>query len=299
MISIISSFVLRCNQLELTSQTFFPKYNQCPGVRLKCGTEEVGHAYKTNPHAWTGFPDYQSSGFTAGSNYVKVASESTLKNHAALQLHVRQNMTSWYMRGKSSAISQWIPVKDQLFPWAQRLALVKSVLNLFGHNLGITMWGWACNSGQRLFWSFNRSGRSLIQFVANSASSLQDPRKSLVCCQHCGARIKIKFDLEMQSPRTERTCHSVGTTRSREAGTNSSGCDSSPKLWTNPLRLRAPQEGPSATVLLLKVLYLLQPAILPDSGPRITKCLPQRIWYSAIAKHRQHWCHTTFCWLVY
>ena len=51
---------------------------------------------------------------------------------------------------------------------------------------------------------------------------------------HGGAGVGITFALDMQSPRTVRTCHSVGTTRSREAG------------W--------------AMVLLLKILHLFQPS---------------------------------------
>ena len=38
------------------------------------------------------------------------------------------------------------------------------------------------------------------------------------------------FALEMQSPRTVRTCPTVGTTRSREAGINSSGHKRLPRL---------------------------------------------------------------------
>ena len=79
------------------------------------------------------------------------------------------------------------------------------------------------------FWCFNTSGRSLIKFWANTASScmlkLARSRKSLICacmCRHRGARIEITFALDVQSPRTERTCHSVGTKCSREVGTNSS-----------------------------------------------------------------------------
>ena len=90
------SFVLRCNQLELTSRTFSPEHNQCPRARIKCGTEEIELGHRRNPHAKgssTGFPEeYSSSGFTAGSKDVEVA----LQNHTALKLHFRQKMTSEY-----------------------------------------------------------------------------------------------------------------------------------------------------------------------------------------------------------
>ena len=56
-------------------------------------------------------------------------------------------------------------------------------------------------------------------------AKLARSKKSLISafCRNDGARIEIKFVLDVQSPRTVRTCHSVGTTRSREAGTSSSG----------------------------------------------------------------------------
>ena len=88
------------------------------------------------------------------------------------------------------------------------------------------------------FWSSNPSGRSLIQFVANAAPSrvlkLAMSRKSLISayCRYGSAWIEITFALDMQSARTVRTCHSVGTTCSFEAGTNSSGH----KKLTNILR---------------------------------------------------------------
>ena len=79
------------------------------------------------------------------------------------------------------------------------------------------------------FWSFTPSGRSLIQFVANTASfymlNLAKSRKSVISayCRYAGVRIQITFAFDIQSPRTDRHCHSVGTTRSREIGIHSSG----------------------------------------------------------------------------
>ena len=43
-------------------------------------------------------------------------------------------------------------------------------------------------------------------------------------------RTGITFALDMQSPRTVRTCHSVGTSRSREAGINSNRRRRLPRL---------------------------------------------------------------------
>ena len=50
-VGLMSSFVLRCNQLGLTFRIFFPEHNDCPCSRIKCGAEEVELGYKTNPHA--------------------------------------------------------------------------------------------------------------------------------------------------------------------------------------------------------------------------------------------------------
>ena len=69
-----------------------------------------------------------------------------------------------------------------------------------------------------------------------------------------------------KSPRTVQICHSVGTTCSREAGTNSSGCKSLPKCTFNH-------------------------QIFPGSGRRRRKCSPPRIWHSATAKHTRHCFH--------
>ena len=70
------------SQLGLTSQTFYPEYNYCPRARIKCGTEKIELGYRT------------SSGFTAGSKDVKIASHNALDNHAALELHIWLKRTS-------------------------------------------------------------------------------------------------------------------------------------------------------------------------------------------------------------
>ena len=120
-----------------------------------------------------------------------------------------------------------IPVEDQLFPGAQRFAFVYSVLDSCSHIFRQTAHCWTCHP----------SGRSFIQFVANAASYCRLRwarfRKSLIsaCWRYCVAWIEVTFDLDLQSPRTVRTCHAVGTTCLRDTGTHSSGCRRLPKLW--------------------------------------------------------------------
>ena len=60
----------------------------------------------------------------------------------------------------------------------------------------------------------------------------------------------------MQSPRTARTWHSVGTTRSRQLQWTQKIAE----IVKNPLGFLATQEGPLAVVLFfLKVLYFFRP----------------------------------------
>ena len=149
----ISSFVLRCNQLRLTSQIFFPEHNNSPCSRIKCGAEKVELRYRTNPHAnwsWTGFPEeHPSNGFTAGRKDVKIVSKGALDNHAALEVHIRQKTTSkdCHMRRKILCDCRWIPVKDHLFPSAQRLVFVIGIPNICSHIFWQTAHRWACHGG--------------------------------------------------------------------------------------------------------------------------------------------------------
>ena len=118
---------------------------------------------------------------------------------------------------------------------------------------------WACHTGQCkiLKHSTLQVGPWSIQFVANIASSLTlkftRSRKSLISVNYrcCDAQIETTFALDVESPRTERSCHSGGTNRSRELGTNSSGCKRSPNLWKNTwVACFASQEDPLAMVFL-------------------------------------------------
>ena len=201
-IGIISSFILRCNQLQLTSHIFFPEHNNCPRARIKCGAEKVELGYRTNPHAnwsWTGFPeDPPGSGFTAGRKDVRIATEVALENRTALEVHIRQK---WSRRTaicgeKFLCKYRLIPVQDQLFPWVQWFAFVNGVPNICSHIFGKLRTAGRVIVANARFWSFFPSGRSLIQFVANNPSSrmlkLARSRKLLIsaCCRYCGAWIE-------------------------------------------------------------------------------------------------------------
>ena len=136
---LISSFVLRCSQLRLTSQIFFPEHKHSPRSRIKCATDKVELGNRTNPHAnwpWTGFPEeHPSSPFTAGYKDVKIATKCALKHQTVLEMPIRQKLTSkdCHMRWKILCNCWWITVKDQLFPCAQWLAFVNGILNICSH----------------------------------------------------------------------------------------------------------------------------------------------------------------------
>ena len=262
--------------------------------------------YRTTPPAnwsWTGFSEeYPSSGFTGGSKDVKVASESALENHTALKLHIRQKGTSkdWHMRWKILYNCRLIPVKDQLFPWDQWLAFVKSVLNICSRILWITASGWACNSRQQWALKF-QPFTSVLDPIRGQCCFLSDTylwkiQEVTDQRRYCGAWIEITFCLRYNSPRTERTCHSVGTTCSREVCTNSSGCTRSPKFWKIhlgcPPRMRVHWQW----YFLWRYCTFFNHQIFPDSGPRKRKCVSARIWQSAMAKHTRYCCHMTSFW---
>ena len=119
---LISSFVLRCNKLRLASRILLPEHSQCPRARIKCGGEEVELGYRTNPHAnWslTGFSEeHPSNRITAGRRDVKISTEEALKQHTALEMHIRQQMTSkdCLMRGNCSCKCRLLSVKNLLLP---------------------------------------------------------------------------------------------------------------------------------------------------------------------------------------
>ena len=122
------------------------------------------------------------------------------------------------MRGEMFCSCRWIPVKDRLSPEHKDACICQwrtgRLQSKFLGNCATPGLSWKPVQG---FVVFNPSGRPLIQFVANAASSrvlnLARSRESLISayCRHGGARNEITFAF----PRIERTCHSVGTTCSR------------------------------------------------------------------------------------
>ena len=58
---VLSYFVARCNQLELTSRIFCPEHNLCPLARIKCGTEAIQFWFRTRPSR-----QLVSNGFATG-----------------------------------------------------------------------------------------------------------------------------------------------------------------------------------------------------------------------------------------
>ena len=147
----ISSCILRCNQLRLTSQIFFPEQPSSMFSRVKYGAEKLTWATWTNPHAcwsWTGFPEgYPSSGFTAGRKDVEITSASALQNHTALKLHVRQKMTSKDCHVLKNPVQLAMDSREgSIVPWAHRLACVHGILNISSRfsvncsSLGLPWW---------------------------------------------------------------------------------------------------------------------------------------------------------------
>ena len=160
--------------------------------------------------------------------------------------------------------SRWIHVKDQLFPWAQWLAFANSVLHICSY-IWLTAYSWA----------FHRDQCKVLK------------------CRYCGARIEITFALDIESPRTDRTCHSVGTKCSREAGTNSSCCNRLPKLWKIHFGFLPRRMVHLQWYFFWRCCTFFNHQNFPDSGSRERKCSPPRIWYSATAKHKRYCCHMT------
>ena len=74
----------------------------------------------------------------------------------------------------------------------------------------------------------------------------------------------------MQSPRTVRTCHSVGTTRSREAGLNSQWTQKIAEIVKNQLGFFATQEDPLAVVPFFPgdIAPCLNHQIFPNSSQK-------------------------------
>ena len=204
---------------------------------------------------------------------------------------------------KSLAIANQFPWRINCFPEPNDAHLLKAYWTS-----AVMFCRWLREAGPAIvasarFWSFNHSGRSLIQFVANVASSrmlnFARSRKLLirVLGRYGGARIETTSAFEIQSPRTERTCHSVGTIGSREIGTNLSVCKMSPRLW----KILSTQEDPSAVILLLKVLYLIQPPNLPWLKSETEEMFTtENLIFCYGQEQTLRYCfHMTSLWLVY
>ena len=184
--------------------------------------------------------------------------------------------------------------------------IFKSVLNICSHNLWKTAHSRACQSGQhqvlklQSFWSVLDPIRGQCRFLSLILKFARS-RKSLISanCRYSGAWIELTFAFDFQSPRTERTCHSVGTTRSREVGTNSGGCRKSPKLWKIHLGCLPCRRVHWQWYFFWRYCTFFKHQIFRDSGPEKRKCFPLRIWYSAIDKHKRSCCHMTFFYLEF
>ena len=216
---IISSFVVKCNKLGVTSQMFLPECNHCPPTRVKCGTEKVEFSFRTNRHAKLVF-----NGFSRGAprQWIHRWPQRCRKRHWVPW----SNMQHWkcifgkkWRRRTAICGENFAAISDR-FPWRINccpgpkdshllVACWTSAVPFFGKLL-IT--GPAMVANARL-WSFNPSSRSSIQFVANAASSfklrLARSRKSLfnACCRYWGAWTFTAFALDTQSHRIVRTCH--------------------------------------------------------------------------------------------
>ena len=172
---------------------------------------------KTNPHAnqsWTGF----SRG--APKQWIHHWPQKKSKPPPRVPWSIMQHWTcmfgkKWHRRivicRKNCCNRRWIPVKDQLLLWAQKIAFVNGVLDVRGQIFGkLLITGLSMVANAR-FWSLNPSGRSSIQFGANAAASctlrLAMTRNSLIntCCRYWGARIVISFALDIKYPSIVRT----------------------------------------------------------------------------------------------
>ena len=73
------------------------------------------------------FPEeHPCSGFTAGRKDVKLATHGALKQHYSTgnALSAENDVEGLPFAGKIPCRCRWIPVKDQLLPWARKIAIV-------------------------------------------------------------------------------------------------------------------------------------------------------------------------------
>ena len=233
-LSLSLSSVLRCNQLELTSQTFFPEYNHCPHTRIKCGTTKF-HWASGQTLTPIGLQRVFQRSTQAGDSPL-AAKTSELPPRVPVEscsigtpYSAKLTLKSCRMRGEILCYCRWFLVKDQLLPWAQP----RGFLRAYWTFVRKTAHSWAVIVANARFRSLNPSGRSLIPFVAKAAFSrmfkFARSRKSVISayCRYGGARIEINFvwsvlaiPLEPLAPaKLVRTQVVVEACRSYEAST--------------------------------------------------------------------------------
>ena len=165
------------------------------------------------------------------------------------------------MRRKSLAIANGLPGRINCFPDPNVSCLLKSVLNILNHVLRKTAHSWASHSGCKVlkFQPFRLVHDPIRgQYCYLSHTQIYKCNKTLISisCRYCGARIEINFDMEIPSPRTERTCHSVEPlAHAKPVQIQAAVIDH--QNYEKTLGLLASEIGPLAVVLLLKVLSFL------------------------------------------
>ena len=210
------------------------------------------------------------------------------------------------MRRKILCNCRWIPVKNQTVSLSLRTRICQlragHLQSYFSENCaqqGLSKWPMLSSEASTL------QGRSLIPFVASTASSrmlkLAISRKSLIrtYCRYWGAWIEIAFALGKQSPCPDLpfgSNHSLAHAKSVQTQV----VVTARQNYETSTWVSCHARGSIGTgSFFWRVLYLLWTPNLSCFCPQIRKCLPPRIWYSTMAKHRRYCCHRTSFWFVY
>ena len=105
----------------------------------------------------------------------------------------------------------------------------------------------------------------------------------------------INFALDMRSPSIVRTCHSVRTSRSREAGIDSYVRNRLPRLLKIYLGFFPRRKAHWQWYFFFFIhCTFFKHQILSVSGLKFRKCFPSRIWCPAKAKHKMVLLPTNF-----
>ena len=179
-----SHFLLRSrvSSVEADVPNLLSEQNHCPLTRVKCGAEKVELGYKTNPHAnwsWNGV----SSG--APRQWIhRWPQRCQNRNRGCLEVTYRTGNTH-----SAKTDVEGLPcagTSPLQLPTDSREGSINSLPESKGSHLSIAQWASAVRFSGKLpvdrpvsvanvrFCSFNPSGRSLIQFVANAASEVAD-----------------------------------------------------------------------------------------------------------------------------